>query len=212
MRKTFWAALLAASSFAATAQAVTVTGATEVFPLSGSTITNGAPGSDTDMLWFKESVGSFVGTSVEGLGTTGIVAGQVIDTYMVFLNRETGSSLLSRTAKFEFSTSILGLFGEANGSDLVLTDGFGGTLSYTNFGARGIENNSNDGLTGGSGDSLAISGANNNVLDVTFAVTQPGDWVRVAVVSAVPVPAGALLLPFGLGALAMVGRRKKRKS
>ena len=194
-------AILVGAAFGASASVI-VSGATEIS--KPGAVTNNAPGSNTDMLWFLESKGAVATADREGLGSTGIMAGDVVDTYMIFLNRESGDGFISRTASFEFSTAILGIFGESSGGDLEDTDYFGGTTTYTNFNARGIENGNSDSLSGG-GDSLGIAG---NTLNVTFSVTQPGDWVRVAVVSSVPLPAGLLLMMTGLGGLAVARKRK----
>ncbi len=198
---------VASMSSAAHAATVTVTGATEI--AKPESVTNGTPGSNGGTLWFLESLGSIVAANQAGLGGTAIAAGQLVDTYMIFLNRTDGSSLLEDSASFSFSTAILGIFGQANGSDLVATDYFGGSTTYTDFNARGIENGNDGSLSAGSdNDLLALVGTNQ--LDTYFKVTQPGDWVRVAVVSTVPVPAGLLLLPFGLAGLFAVGRRKQK--
>ena len=211
MKSLIISCVIAVASLSASADAatVTVTGATEI--AKPASVTNGAPGSNGGTLWFLESLGSVVAANQAGLGGTAIVAGQLVDTYMIFLNRgDSTRTLLEDSASFSFSTAILGIFGQANGGDLVATDYFGGSTTYTNFNARGIENDNNGSLsaTGNNNDLLTIVGTNQ--LDTYFKVTQPGDWVRVAVVSSVPVPAGLLLLPFGLAGLFAVGRRKQR--
>lgn len=208
--KTFLTSIAIAAVYlttAAHASTVTVTGATEI--AKPAAVTNAAPGSDAGTQWFLESSGSIVAADAAGLGGTGITAGQRVDTYMIFLNRETGSSLLEDRSSFLFSTAILGVFSQANGADLVATDYFGGTTTYTNFPARGIENGNNGSLSAGPGDDL-LSIIGTSQLDLFLRVTQPGDWVRVATVSAVPIPASALLLPLGLGALGFASRRKRK--
>lgn len=202
-------AVVVALCLGTSASALTVggtDGAVELTPPPTS-VTDNLPGSNTDMLWFREATKATVVGNQEGLGTTGITNGQLVDTFIIFLNRASGQTLLRRSATFTFDTQILGIFGEQGGDDFDDTNYLNGGsptfFSHSNF---GIENNNNDALSGGN-DMLAISGANGNVLDVTFSVTQPGDWVRVAV-AAVPLPAGLPLLLAGLGGLALLRRRK----
>jgi hypothetical protein len=207
------AAIFASSAFAASASTVTVSGsAIELDPPPLAVNNNPPPGDDDNILWFKEASNVTVSSAVTGLGGTSIGVGDVVDVYMMFLNRDSRTSsgtADTATATFTFTTQILGIFGQQNGSDLVLTDGLSQTTTYSNFSSRGIEIGNNGTFSAGGGDDLITHVLGSNEVGLFLRVTQPGDWVRVVTVSAVPVPAALPLMLVGLGGLAFVARRRK---
>lgn len=210
------AAMVFSSVLAASATTVTVTGsAVELSPVPLN-VTNGAPGDNNNILWFQEASNVLVTADQAGLGGTSISTGQRVDSYMIFLNRaDSSNTLLNATATFEFSTQVLGIFGNertSSGNDLDATDYLASMTIYTDFNSRGIENNNDGSLVaplragGAPNDEITFDGASK--VELTFYVTQPGDWVRVVTVTAVPLPAALPLMLVGLGGLAFVARRR----
>ncbi|RYH07223.1 hypothetical protein [Tropicimonas sp. IMCC6043] len=184
---------------AANATIVGVGGAGQIFDATGLTaVTNATPGSNTNILGFDEAQGVLVATDLFVDGGFNL-NGLLVDSHMIFLNRESGTSLLELSASFSFSGDILGVMTSIDGSLLQASDGILGLagVTYDNFSNRGFE----------SGDTVNFAGSS---LDTFMRVTQPGDWMRVVTVSAVPVPAGAVLLPTALALLGAASRRRRR--
>jgi len=145
-------------------------------------------------------------------------SGWRVDSHMIFLNSGPGgaSTLIehgfgnSEAATFTFDGRILGVMSdykgvlETNTSDAL---GAAGTLYPDDpFKARGLEG---DPLSGTSNDYYSFAG---NTITVGMRVTEPGDWIRVVTVAAVPLPASVMFLGAGLGALGFASRRRRKKS
>lgn len=190
----------------ASAVVVSAVGASEYLgPLTH--ISNNSPGDTSQYLYFNESQGVTLGAALTTDQGT-IAAGSIVDSHMVFLNRDDTNSgtanLVDLDAEFTFSGRILGTMSDRNGAArMVPSDFLGGIFTYDNFNARGLE------TTGTYADTFQIGGANDTSLFAQFNVTQPGDWMRVVTVSSVPLPAGALLMASGLAGFAAMRRRKK---
>ncbi len=187
---------------AATITALTATGEVIAAPAS---VTDAAPVNSPLIQGFNEKSGVTLAAPLTmqnyNLSPTTALAGTTVDSHMFFMNRS-GGALQTTAASFSFSTNVLGIITSLAGLDA--TDsllGAAGTTYEDGFTARGLEG----------ADSVAFSG---NTVSLTFAITQPGDWVRVitvADVAPVPLPAGASLMLAGIGAFAAM-RRKAKKS
>jgi hypothetical protein len=145
---------------------------------------------------------------------------------MIFLNSSGTTRIGHFGVECTFSGTILGVMSdymgtnEANSSSIL---GAAGTQYSPGllgnpaapFAARGMEHPNDNNILGtnrGCGtvnDGYLISG---NTLCVSMLVTEPGDWIRVVTVSAVPVPAALPLMLAGLGGLGFMARRKSRKA
>jgi len=146
-----------------------------------------------------------------------IAAGTLVSSHMIFLNSGPGNDKTliehgfgsSPAAKFTFDGDILGVMSDSNGALELASNFLGaagtiypvGTLS-----ARGMEGNP---LSGFNDDYYSFFG---NEITVGMRVTEPGDWIRVVTVSAVPVPASVLFLGSGLAAIGAMGARRRRKA
>jgi len=178
------------------------------FPVP-STIGDGSPGDNDNILVFDELQGVTVDEALAAVnpfvGGSSLIEGSVVDSHLVFLNRESGSSLLSLGGSVTFSGEILAVFGQVNGTDLDATDsalGLAG-VTYESFDNRGLE-------TGGANADGASFVAGSDTLILSFLnVTQPGDWIRV-VTAAAPVPVPAPILLFGTGLLAFGAMRRRQ--
>lgn len=196
--------LIAAPASAATITALTTTGEVIATP---SSVTNSLPANVPFIQGFNEKSNVVLGSdlTMQNYGNPNTVAsaGTAVDSHMFFMNNpDSSSSTEETTARFSFSSMVLGIITSDSGldnSDMLL--GAMGTTYQSGFNNRGLEG----------GDSVSFSG---NEVSLTFRLTQPGDWVRVitvADVAPVPLPAGAPLMLAGLGAFALM-RRKAKKS
>ena len=127
-----------------------------------------------------------------------ILAGTLVSSHMIFLNSGPGDddTRISHgiggtdAATFTFDGEILGVMSDKPGAYEVASSdilGAAGT-SYPGaaFNARGMEENP---LSGTNNDYYSFFG---NTIEVGMLVTEPGDWIRVVTVSAVPLPASFL--------------------
>ena len=191
---------LAALCIAGAASAATISSTGDFQEIAApAAVTNGSPSSNGNILYFNEMQGVTLAadlTTDQGV----ISAGTRVDSHMFFLNRVRGRALISRSGTLTFARNILGTISDEDGALLSASDFLGAPTTYANFNNRGIE------LGGNNGDTVSFIG---DTVTANLIVTQPGDWVRVVTVSAVPVPAGIALLPLGLGGLAMLRRRRK---
>ena len=150
---------------------------------------------------FNEKQGvNVVGTiNIDGGGTLSNVK---VDSHLIFLNTASGS--LNTNATWTFDGLIAGVMSDQNGLLMTATDGqFAAFSNYFTTGTpapfitQGLESN----------DGYSIAG---NVLSLNMRVSEPGDWIRVLTVSAVPVPAAVFL--FAPALLGFMGLRRKAKN
>lgn len=208
-RNAVYGALLA-SVFALPASAATIT----ALDLNGlviaapASVTNAAPVNTPIIHGFNEQSNVLLAAdlTMQNYGNPNTIAltGTSVDSHMFFMNQPSGAPNpnVTTTASFSFSTAVLGIITSTsalNNSDMLL--GAVGTTYQSGFSNRGLEG----------ADAVSFAG---NSVDLTFSLTQPGDWVRVitaADVAPVPLPAGAPLMLAGIGAFAVM-RRKAKKS
>lgn len=198
IKKTLMA--IAATLVASTASAATLSSTGDFLEIAApAEVGNMGEGSNTNILYFNEAQGVTLGAALM-TDQGSIAAGTRVDSHMFFLNRDDNANIrLELSGTLTFATAILGTMSDINGGLLDDSDflGAAGTNYENGFANRGLETN----------DTLDLIGL--NTLSSTLIVTQPGDWVRVVTVSAVPVPAGIALLPLGLGGLVLLRRRRK---
>lgn len=134
---------------------------------------------------------------------------------MIFLN-SAGSTLIEHgaggslnTATFTFDGSILGVMSDNGGTLEAMSSSFlgaAGTTYPAAFPNRGLEGNPFDNMVD---DWYSFVDA---TISLGMRVTEPGDWIRVVTVSAVPLPAALPLFAGGLGLMGLLGWRRKQKS
>ena len=194
-----------------------------------------APGDVTDDAAANQAIQAFdevIGYTLLGAlnvdgGSVGY-AGLRVDSHMIFLNSrstntsggcpgspaciEHGAGQNQNAASFTFDGQILGVMSNSNGSLEVATSAFLGAVGtlYPNapFSARGMEGGS-PWTAGTSNDWYRVAG---DTIRLGMRVTEPGDWIRVVTVSAVPVPASMLLMGTALVGFGGFAARRKRKS
>ena len=202
--KTFVIALGLALITATSAKAVTVANAVQIE--KPDRIRNNGVGSNDSILWFQEAAGVVARADVAGRGGTGIQAGVAYDSFMVFLNRESGRTRTTKSASFLFDSDIVAVFGNKNGRDLRQTNYVNPETNYRIRNGFGIENG-NSGALSGRQDSISFT---DNALDVTFRVRGGGDWIRVMTVAVVPLPASGAMLPLALLGLGAIWRTRRK--
>ena len=153
---------------------------------------------------FDEQQGVLLGSAVTVDGGT-VAAGTRVDSHLIFLN-SSGNTRIDTNALWSFDGKIIGVMSDGPGVLMTDTDSlfaafndYFTTGTTAPFGAQGLESN----------DSYSISAGGYN-LKLHMIVTEPGDWIRVLTVSAVPVPAA--LLMFAPALLGFLGLRRKAKT
>lgn len=139
-----------------------------------------------------------------------------VDSHMIFLNSEGQNNnqdpwdIGHFNVSWEFSGQILGVMADRGGSDEAGSTGqlgLDGTSYPSAFSQRGLEGNYHNSNNLNSDDFYSING---NFLTLSMYVTEPGDWIRVVTVSAVPLPAALPLYGAGIALLGFLGWRKKK--
>ena len=171
----------------------------------------GAPGQvlngtvfNTHQQGFDEAQNVLLGADL--IGDSGVIAssGMRVDSHMIFLNKQNGVSgnISHNNVVWEFSGMILGVMSDIDGDLEAATSSFLGhddTTYPSAFDNRGMEGN----------DMYSILG---NELTVNMFVTQPGDWIRVVTVSAVPLPAALPLYGAGVALMGFLGWRRRKNA
>jgi len=219
--------LAAAAAFAiatpASAALVSTNGSLSSELVAAAIIT--APGDATDDAAYNEAIQAFneiIGyvllADLDVDGGTDIAAGTRVDSHMIFLNSGPGNNTAliehgaggnQNAASFTFDGMILGVMSDGPGALEAASSSFLGAPGTTypgSFNARGLEGNAFPGTTN-DWYSFALS-----TINLGMRVTEPGDWIRVVTVSAVPVPAALPLFGTGLGILGFLGWRRRRKA
>ena len=194
------AVCLLAGIYASGVQALLISGDIIMAPI---TILNSLAVNDHQQ-GFNEQQGFTLLGDLDVDGGTDIAAGTVVDSHMIFLNRNGSIRIADLGVVWGFDGIILGVMSDTPGllegkssGDL----GAMGTLypvitMASDFPNRGFESN----------DGYVISG---NMLTVDMTVTEPGDWIRVITAHvSVPEPASVALL--GLGLLGIAGMRRRQ--
>ncbi|HHH48029.1 MAG TPA: PEP-CTERM sorting domain-containing protein [Gammaproteobacteria bacterium] len=135
-----------------------------------------------------------------------ISMGTVVDSHMIFLNTGPGNATTYNAhndVTWVFDGDIIGVMSDFSGAyETASTDLLGlatSTYPLTPFSARGMEG----------ADSYTIAG---NMLTVSMAVTEPGDWIRVVTrATAVPEPSVMALMGIGLVGMGFAQKRRNRK-
>ncbi len=159
---------------------------------------------------FNEAQGVVLGADLDVDAATDIAAGTRVDSHMIFLNSDRNLDIKHYNVMWTFSGTILGVMSDINGNLEAASSGFLGAAgtTYDNGNASQSAPFNNRGLEGG-GDGYSIAG---NILTLSMHVTEPGDWIRVVTVSAVPLPAALPLYGAGVAVLGFFGWRRKKKA
>lgn len=173
-------------------------------------VNNNTPGDNDFLLAFNEAQSVTLGAALTTDQGT-IAAGTLVDSHMVFLNRsdrKTGNAnLISVDTEIQFGGTVLGTMSDQNGGlRMVPSDFLGGPVTtYANFNNRGLEQTN----CGVNCDFVTFA-LGSDTVRFDLHVTQPGDWVRVVTVAAVPTPAAFAMMGTGLAAFAVMRRRRRK--
>jgi len=139
-----------------------------------------------------------------------LAAGTRVNSQMIFLNSKKKKRITHRRVRWTFENIILGTMSDIDGNLEAMSSAFlgaAGTNYTTTFPGSGpAAPFKNRGLEGF--DAFTILG---NQLRIRLRVTEPGDWIRVITVSAVPLPAALPLFGTGLAILGLARWRRKRR-
>ncbi|WP_170294965.1 VPLPA-CTERM sorting domain-containing protein [Roseospira navarrensis] len=221
MKTKIWGAILGGAGFMAAAAATPASAA--LFSVSGEGTVITAPSAvleddvttpSNSQYGFMESSGVWLSRDIDVDGGT-IAKGTRVDSYMIFYNTAGGSNTMTVT-NWLFQESILGIMSdqpgnlEADSTDLLGNPGTtydnGNAGDSAPYNARGLEAMD---VKNKANDYYIVSGVDSTMLELGMRVTEPGDWIRVVTVSAVPLPAAAWFLLTALGGL--VGTRWLKK-
>ncbi len=158
---------------------------------------------------FNEAQGVTLDRTIKIRGGT-IAKGTKVDSHLIFLNSK-GKTDVTKKATWEFSGDVLGVMTDSLGKDMAATNDL---FAYGKYFQEVTDHDpigsqqwfKNLGLEGG-GDFANYS---SNFLKLGMHVTEPGDWIRVITVSAVPIPAALFL--FAPALLGFLGLRRKVSS
>lgn len=149
--------------------------------------------------------------SVSGGGT--ISTGTRVDSHMIFLNSQGNANVNHFGVEWTFSGAVLGVMADIHGT-LEAASNFLGAVGTTypgGFDNRGLEGTAG-GVSGSGGGDVYSFLAGSNALTVGMHVTEPGDWIRVITVSAVPLPAALPLYGAGIAVLGFMGWRRRKNA
>lgn len=158
------------------------------------------------MQGFNEKQNVFLQEDLEVDFNNFIAAGTEVNSHMIFLDGP-GRIRTEQTAEWLFDGEILGIMSDPSGNLEAASNSILGAqgTQYGSFRARGLE-------AGSERNGYSVDG---NKLNLTMAVTSPGDWIRVVTkanpTQSVPEPASILgLLAVGAFGTASTLKRKKK--
>ncbi len=132
---------------------------------------------NTGMQGFNEKQGVLTSIAYATSGGGVIPAGSTINSHMIFLNSAGPGRLSHSNVAWTFDAPVLGVmadfFGRLEAASSAELGAAGTNYTMTLPGQRGAPFRSR-GLDGG--DSYSVSG---DTINVTMAVSEPGDWIRV---------------------------------
>jgi len=157
---------------------------------------------NTGQQGFNEAQGVLLGSALAVDGGS-IAAGTRVDSHMIFLNSQGNADISHYQVTWGFSGNILGVMSDSSGNLEAASNallGAAGTTYPGGFAARGLE---------GGGDNYSFLGS---AMTLGMHVTEPGDWIRVVTVSAVPLPAALPLYGAGIAVLGFLGWRRRKNA
>lgn len=168
---------------------------------------------------FDEAQGVITSQAFDVYGGS-IAAGTRVDSHMIFLNSQGNTAVGHYNVEWTFSGTILGVMADIWGNHEAASSGELGAAAtvYDNgvnaesapFQNRGLEGQYWNANNLNTNDAFLIGGVDNNILTLSMYVTEPGDWIRVVTVSAVPLPAALPLYGAGVAVLGFLGWRRRK--